>query len=49
MHVFLIGAFVVFICLSLPRRLFVKLARAFKLVGKLHSIPTNDDTPELKG
>jgi hypothetical protein len=49
MGVFLIGAFVVFICLALPRRLFLKLARAFKLEGKLHSIPMDDDTPELKG
>jgi hypothetical protein len=49
MRVLLIGAFVVFICLALPRRLFVKLARAFKLVRKLHSIPIDDDTPELKG
>ena len=49
MRVFLIGAFVMFICLAQPRRLFVSLVRAFKLVGKIHSIPMNDDTPELKG
>ena len=49
MRVLLIGAFVVFICLALPRRLFVKLARGFKLARKLHSIPMDDDTPEWKG
>ncbi len=43
------AAAVMLICLALPRRLFVKLARPFKLAGKLHSIPMNDDTPELKG